>query len=117
MLGGRPNEGDQPEGFPRRHPHTLGEWNDNNTIYLGSGTTAKRAHESLRLSKPGHGVSCWHIPSWLRSTGLSYHNEPARWTGENELRVVGRGQEFIADTVDLVEPKLWLAAIIEAIRH
>jgi hypothetical protein len=27
-------------GLPRPHPHTIGEWNDNNTVYLGPGLSA-----------------------------------------------------------------------------
>jgi hypothetical protein len=29
-LGGRPSKSDNPKGFLRRHPHTVGEWNENN---------------------------------------------------------------------------------------
>jgi len=116
-LGRRPHEGDGPEGFPRRHPHTIGEWNENNTIYLGQGTKTRKAHQGLRLSKPGGPVSCWLVPPWLRTIGLSYHRKPARWAGENELQVVGRGQEFVADIRDLAEPKAWLAAMIDTIER
>jgi hypothetical protein len=50
-LGGRPSNTDNPEGFLRRHPHTIGEWNENNTLYLGSGAKARTAHPRLRLTK------------------------------------------------------------------
>lgn len=40
-IGTRPNDLDRPQGFPRRHPHMIGEWNDNNSIYLGRGAKAK----------------------------------------------------------------------------
>lgn len=116
-VGQQPQEVDCFEGFPRRHPHTIGEWNENNTIYLGPGATARKAHQHLRLSKLGGLVSCWLIPPWLRTTGLSYHRQPARWVAENELQVVGRGQEFVADIGELSEPKRWLGTIIHAIRH
>jgi Nucleotide modification associated domain 3 len=115
-LGERPHEGDGPKGFPRRHPHTIGEWNENNTIYLGQGAKAKKAHESLRLSKPGGVVSCWLIPPWFRTVGLSYHRMPNRWIVEGELKVVGRGQEFVADIGDFPEPQAWLEAILRAIK-
>ena len=36
-LGAHPGADDQPPGFAMRHPHTLGEWNPNNTLYLGAG--------------------------------------------------------------------------------
>lgn len=114
-LGGRPREGDGPRGFPHRHPHTIGEWNENNTIYLGRGAKAKKAHQCLRLSKPEGLVSDWIVPPWLSTIGLSYHRKQSRWIGEKELRLVGRGQEFVADIGNLVEPRAWLEAIIHAI--
>jgi hypothetical protein len=46
---------------------------------------------------------------------LSYHRSPARWVDDNNLQVVGRGQEFVADVGDLSEPKEWLAAVLDAI--
>jgi hypothetical protein len=116
-LGSRPHEGDRIEGFPRRHPHTIGEWNENNTVYLGRGTQTRRAHQSLRLSKLGGPASCWFVPPWLRTIGLSYHRNPARWMVENELKLVGRGQEFVADIGDLTEPRAWLASVLDAIEH
>jgi hypothetical protein len=114
-IGAHPCEGDRLKYFPRRHPHTLGEWNENNTIYLGLGTKARKAHQGLRLSKPGGPVSHWLVPPWLRTIGLSYHRRPSRWIGDSELQVVGRGQEFVADLGILIEPKAWLVAILDII--
>ena len=78
-LGSRPGAADTPEGFPRRHPHTIGEWNENNTLYLGSGAKARTAPPLLRLSKPDTAVSVWTVPPWLKGAGLTYHSDPARW--------------------------------------
>lgn len=39
-------------GLVRRHPHTIGEWNDNNIVYSGEGSAAKIAHKALRLTQP-----------------------------------------------------------------
>jgi Nucleotide modification associated domain 3 len=114
-VGGHPGKDDGLKYFPRRHPHTIGEWNENNTIYLGRGRKARKAHSILRLSKPGGPVSQWLVPPWLRRVGLSYHRSPARWVDDNNLQVVGRGQEFVADVGDLSEPKEWLAAVLDAI--
>jgi hypothetical protein len=36
-LGARPSENDNATGFLRRHPHTIGDWEQNNCLYLGSG--------------------------------------------------------------------------------
>jgi len=116
-LGKHPSESDRPEHFPRRHPHTIGEWNENNTIYLGRGAKAKRAHEGLRLSKPEGPVSRWLVPPWLPPIGLSYHRKASRWAGENELQVVGRGQEFVTDIGDAMQPNAWLTAMIDAIER
>ncbi len=66
-LGGRPSENDNPIGFPRRHPHAIGEREQNNTLYLGSGARARTAPLSLRLSKPGIRVSIWSVPKWLKA--------------------------------------------------
>jgi hypothetical protein len=103
------------EGFPRRHPHTIGEWNDNNSIYLGRGAKARFAYLNLRLSRPEGPVSRWLVPPWLCEIGLSYHRGRDRWTNVNELQVVGRGQEFVADIGDRAEPKAWLMKVIETI--
>jgi hypothetical protein len=114
-LGVRPNDLDKLEGFPRRHPHTIGEWNDNNSIYLGRGAKARFAYPNLRLSRPEGPVSCWLVPPWLREIGLSYHRHQDRWTNGNELQVVGRGQEFVADVGDREAPNAWLKKVIETI--
>lgn len=116
-LGSRPREDDQPVGFSRRHPHTIGAWNDNNTLYLGKGAKARTAPESLRLSKPGGPVSRWIVPTWLKSAGLSYHGKAERWLVEGELQLVGRGQEFVSDVGDQPEPAAWLTSIIDSIKQ
>ena len=79
MPGAVPARSSQPRGFPRRHPHTIGTWNANNTIYTGPGRTAATAAPGLRLSWPTGPAGRWTVPSWLRDTGLTYHGNPARW--------------------------------------
>ena len=69
-LGARPKLSDQPGRFKNQHPHTIGQWNSNNTIYLGTGRTATANHLELRLSVEGNKVSEWRVPSWLSKTGL-----------------------------------------------
>jgi|ERR1700730_445043 hypothetical protein len=115
-LGSRPSERDNPKGFPRRHPHTIGEWEENNTLYLGFGAKARTAHPRLRLTKLGAPVSIWGIPEWLKMTGLTYHANPARWTDDTALRAASRGQEFISNIGDDVAPRKWLEAVQAAIR-
>jgi hypothetical protein len=110
-LGGRPSDTDNPEGFLRRHPHTIGEWNENNTLYLGSGAKARNTHPLLRLSKSGGPVSVWSIPTWLKAAGLTYHGNQSRWVNDNELSVASRGQEI----GNAVPPQEWLHAVIATI--
>jgi len=85
-LGPNPGEDDSPAGFPRRHPHTIGDWEPNNTLYFGAGARTAKAADLLRLSKPGSPPSIWRIPEWLKATGMSYHADPARWVVDGELR-------------------------------
>lgn len=100
----------------RPHPHTLGEWNENNTIYRGVGCVADKAHDSLRLTQPGGPLRQWIVPAWLRMAGLSFHGRPERWLGDERLEIVARGQEFVTDVGDDSAPRKWLSGIIEQIR-
>lgn len=103
------------EGFTHRHPHTIGAWNDNNTLYFGHGNVARSASQELRLSKPG-AVSNWRIPEWLRGASLSYHSKPTRWAIDGELNIVCRGQEFVTDSIaENVAARRWIDDIIQEI--
>jgi hypothetical protein len=117
LLGHRPSESDNPEGFRRRHPHTIGEWNENNALYLGSGVKARTAHPYLRLTKPGAAVSIWTVPAWLKAVGLTYHSNPIRWANDKELHVASRGQEFVSNIGEQAEPRKWLRTVQAAIRR
>jgi len=96
LLGAHPVADDQPPGFTKRHPHTLGDWNPNNALYLGRGEAADTAHDDLRLTWPGSAVSRWRVPSWLREIGLTYHAQAYRCEAPDTLSVAARGQEFVA---------------------
>ena len=113
-LGTEPVRSSQPRGFRRRHPHTIGTWNANNTIYSGPGTTAVTDAPALRLSLPAGPVSHWTVPSWLRDAGLTYHGNPARWRTDGTLRSVARGQEFVADARS-AEATAWLRLVLATI--
>jgi len=115
-LGGAPSKNDNPKGFERRHPHTLGEWNANNTLYLGSGFRARTSPPCLRLSKPGAPPSVWKVPAWLKEAGLTYNTNPIRWACDGELRVASRGQEFVSDIGEQAAPLEWLHEVKAAIR-
>jgi hypothetical protein len=114
-LGAKPIYPRCLEGFGYRHPHTIGTWNDNNTLYFGCGNVARKASKELRLSKPGT-VSCWKVPQWLHATGLSYHSRPDRWAVDGELRLCSRGQEFVTSSVaDNAKARRWVADVIQEI--
>ncbi len=115
-LGTHPTEDDQPVGFPSRHPHTLGEWNNNNTLYLGEGATCMTASKELRLTQDGGPISTWKIPHWLFKTGLSFHGKKERWIAPDTLNLVARGQEFVCDIGTSHEPATWLDKMILEIR-
>ena len=110
-LGSRPFKSDNPKGFLRQHPHTIGEWTDNNTLYLGSGAKARSAHPCLRLTTPGALVSVWSVPPWLKAAGLTYHSNPVRWPSDKELHAASRGQEFVSNIGDQAAPREWLRAL------
>lgn len=115
QLGRSPSKANQPQGFSRRHPHTIGKWNDNNAIYLGSGKTATSANSELRLSVPSQKISRWKVPGFFRVAGLTYHGDPARWHDDGTLTSVGRGQEFVSDISDFSDGKKWLMHILNLI--
>lgn len=115
-LGSSPNAGDHPLGFSMRHPHTLGEWNSNNTLYIGPGATTDSTCDELRLSLPGGSVSRWRVPSWLREVGLTYHARTDRWEGADTLNVVARGQEFVADIGEREDAHHWCENIISTLK-
>ncbi|MCY4128252.1 MAG: hypothetical protein OXG15_03290 [Gammaproteobacteria bacterium] len=110
--GSKPTKARQPKGFPVRHPHTIGVWNDNNSIYVGPGKVASQDRPNLRLSIPGGPVSHWRIPTWLRDTGLSYHHNPKRWLSNGVLHTTSPGQEFVADISGNAAAAKWLERVI-----
>ena len=117
VLGPQPRPGTQPIGFPRRHPHTFSGWNPNNTIYLGQGRTCTSDASDLRLSVPGGPISRWAVPHWLRSAGLTYHGNPARWRNDDTLEAVARGQEFVSDVDGCPDAIMWLDYVLSVISN
>lgn len=117
QLGNRAEYGTVLPELWQRHPHTIGEWNHNNTLYTGPGRRARHASDALRLTVPGGPVSLWRVPLWLHSVGLTYHARADRWLDGDRLRVAARGQEFVADVGDREDAHAWLNEIIEEIRR
>lgn len=114
-LGAKPEKKWQPRGFSRIHPHVIGEWNPNNTIYLGPGKTAIRAAPELRLTVPDGPLTRWKIPSWLHKTDLTYHRKCERWFPDSTLKAVSNGQEFVADVGGNDEAEVWLDETVSLI--
>ena len=114
-IGSNPRRQNQPRGFSRRHPHVLGEWNSNNTIYTGSARTAMSDAPGLRLTQPNGPLTLWTVPSWLAQTGLSYHRNSERWRPDGTLQSVARGQEFVTDIAGNKEAGIWLQNILDLI--
>lgn len=100
---------------PRPHPHLSGSWEDSNTIYHGPGKLAASASPALRLTRENGPCSVWKVPLWLRRTGLSFHESPKRWLGDDLLRSTAPGQEFVCDIADQEEPRRWLEEIVSAL--
>lgn len=98
---------------PRPHPHMIGEWSANNTIWHGPAICARSAHPDLRLTVAGGPLNLWSVPDWLRGRGLSYHERPERWLRGNRLDSARRGQEFVCDAGRARRPREWLARVIE----
>jgi hypothetical protein len=101
---------------PRTHPHVIGERPANNCIYAGPARVAATAHPHLRLTCSTGPLKLWSVPPWLQETGLSYHGRLERWQEDGRLETVSRGQEFVTDIGDRIEPRQWLEGIIEAVR-
>ncbi len=115
-LGAKPGHGPNClKQFRFRHPHTIGEWNDNNTLYVGQGGVARTAADRLRLSKANGPVSRWRVPAWLPRCGLTYHGKPDCWATEGELQTVAKGQEFITDIGHDDAARQWVEDIIQEI--
>lgn len=99
----------------RPHPHWAGSWDRNNTIYHGPGALARSATRRLRLTCENGPLNRWTVPSWLRRTGLTYHDKPERWIGTDGLESAKRGQEFVSHIGGDPDARAWLAAIIAEI--
>jgi hypothetical protein len=116
----------------RDHPHARAGWSNSNTLYI--------AREHLRIGNtetglPGWGLlksgyrltaqpqngtytaSLWKAPGWLNplggGVGMTYHADAERWR-QDSVRIVGRGQEFVADVGDRSDAMAWIENIIES---
>ena len=111
-LGALPQRDLSPDWLPILHPHTIAEWNPNNTLYVGDGGVFSTPDPTLRLTQEGGPLSVWRVPPWLRECGLTYHGNAERWLPDDRLKAVARGQEFVSDIGDRDDAKDWLNMII-----
>jgi len=113
---------DGPPSFAPHHPHFWGELASRayNSVYVGPASVARSARPELQLTAPDQPlVSRWKVPAWLhrRRRQLSYHGADWRWEGPDQLRTVGRGQEFVIDISSDAEATAWLAHIVALIER
>jgi Nucleotide modification associated domain 3 len=109
-----------------QHPHVRPGWRTKNAIFL--------AREVLSFgngSLPGYGVfrrpfmltaenakgpSEWSVPPWLdpQRGGVEKitHHSPESWLSNRHLKVVARGQEFVADVGDRADARIWATGLI-----
>jgi len=95
-------------------PHT-------GTTSLPGAGTFRRFSSKLQLTKPRCSRSIWQLPGWCYPRDgrvpLTYHPNPHHWQrqdGKVTLQTVGRGQEFVMDTVHYPEALPWLNDLLRA---
>lgn len=103
-------------GLSQPHPHCIRQdLGRNNALWLGHGRLARNAAPALRLSNPGASPSDWRVPEWMAQHGLSYHQRKDRWgavsDGQQDLRAVARGQEFVCDVGGSRPARAWCDAL------
>ena len=106
-----------------KHPHAIGKWAPNNTIYLASNTVSLFGEHTIRgfgnfsVSKQtmltnnnAPSKRFWSVPDWLNPAKggciPSYHNEKSYIDGL--LKTAGRGQEFVCYPRQNKKFKEWL---------
>lgn len=112
--------------WSREHAHVRDPARPRNTLYVAAaalsldpalpGAGRFRHDPSVVLSRPGAPPSTWSVPAALRSSGLSYHGDPERWSSDSDgsvtLRSVARGQEFVAEATP--ETLAWVRGLLRS---
>ena len=105
------------------HPHAMGKWTPNNTIYLASETVSLFGEHTVRgfgnfsassrtllTNQNAPSKRFWGVPDWLNpSKGgciPTYHDERSYVDGL--LKTAGRGQEFVCHPHENNNFKEWL---------
>lgn len=92
--------------------------NGKDTKLAGCGYFPK-VHDKLILTEKGEKRSVWRLPRWFfpgeDKKPLTYHRNLSRWKLNDEaviLETVGRGQEFVLDTVEYPQCIPWLKSLM-----
>ena len=105
------------------HPHAVGKWGPNNTIYLASETfslfgdytikgfgTFSVSKQTLLTNANAPSKRFWSVPDWLNPAKggciPSYHNETNYIDGL--LKTAGRGQEFVCQPTQDDKFEKWM---------
>ena len=105
------------------HPHAIGKWGPNNTIYLAPETFSLFGEHTIKgfgkfsvskqtmlTNEKAPSKRFWSVPDWLNPTKggciPSYHNEKSYIEGL--LKTAGRGQEFVCHPRQNKKFKGWL---------
>jgi len=110
------------------HPHLVGRWPANNTVYVARERLALPGIETplagWGLMSRGYRLtaaaspqpSTWTVPDWLHpdhgGTGLTYHRSSS-WRDSTTLQTAARGQEFIADVGQRRDALTWLRQLLQ----
>lgn len=116
------------------HPHMIGCNNENlDTLYFsakelvinGKKTGLPGAgyfsliNDEIILTAPGHTRSVWNLPIWMYpredKPPLSYNEKRENWIrkdGKVQIKIVGRGQEFVLNTEFYPEAADWIENLI-----
>jgi len=119
------------------HPHLeyANSIGVNNTVYVATsrlmlggrempapGAGIFRQWDSrLQLTAANQSRSVWQLPGWMLpadgKSKLSYHKDSGRWMriagGSVRLQTVGKGQELVLNTPDLIAAEDWLSRLFE----
>jgi hypothetical protein len=113
----------QPPTWAQCHPHLKNDYWNGSTVYVASSDQTAGAFnncsDDLVLTEKGRLRSEWLLPGWMHPSGrksaLTYHSDVNRW-GKcklgTRLQSVGRGQEFVLNTLHYPEAVSWSDSLI-----
>lgn len=137
LASGDPQDWQADYPWLRDHPHTKRGPEPLNHVFVGTEKLTGVPHltgfpgygllpsisERLTLTKSGNANrSVWTVPAWVgeTSTSLSYHGDASRWQRTPsgfDLKVVGRGQEFVLSGADHIKSSEYLRNLFDGTVH